>query len=154
MNEYLIGLDGTIKLLLPISFGLLYWLGGRHNNWLRRFAAPIPLIVYCMYMFGNVCIMSYALYAITLSVGYGENSRLYKMCNGNQYLIRGICGLMYGVASFGMFLATGNYTLFLIQIALAIICNILFAVILKITAAKQENLIGSSSVLLVPWFKI
>jgi len=155
MTEYWIGWDGTLKLLIAVFVSMFYWLGGRHNNWLRRYIAPLFMIAYCYFFAGSVVVFSYALYAGAYTVGYGPNSRLTKMLPNNPYLVRAICGFLYGFAGLGIMLgANNNYAgwVFLTQIVLAVFCTVLFSKVLKMVVAHEENAICFVSCVLVPWY--
>ncbi len=160
MTEYWIGLDGTLKLIIPAIIAFFYWVGGRDpiypwmGKWIRRLIAPIPLVLYCWHFAGEVVIFSYALYCGAYWIGYGDDSKLMKWLK-NGTLVRLVCGFLYGFAALGIFLGTYGIrsgVLYCIQILLATIMTVVYSKVLKIDAAQEENLICFTSCMLVPWF--
>ena len=152
MTEYQIGLISTCRLLIPIITGLLYWIGGNSEKKYRRFLAPIFLVLFCLIITINpIVLISYPLYVLAYSVGYGINSFLIKIFK-NKIIVRAICGSLYALASMPIVIVTGAWILFSIHLILVSVTSVIFGTqIIKLHAPEEENIIGTVSAILVPW---
>lgn len=81
--------------IIPIVT-LLGMAGGQYAKSIRRYAISISALTLS---WGRKDKKRWwlTLLAVFLSIGYGENSKLYKLCGGRQWLIRALYGLMVGV---------------------------------------------------------
>ena len=70
-------------------------IGGQALKWTRRFVLPVSSVLIGLRK-KNKRTYWLALLAIVLSMGYGENSKLYKLTGGRKWLIRLIYGGLVG----------------------------------------------------------
>lgn len=141
-----------IKLFSMVIFCWLYSLGGRDKIplALRRFVAPLSILL-CVALFHRTvpviiaCVVSYGLYAITLSLPYGDSVPLPKETK------RALWGLFVVFASFPIAYVTHSYILFCIQILFGVTASAVLGSKNPIPAAEEEATIALGLSCLVPF---
>lgn len=86
-------------IVIPITIAL-GMLGGQMMKWTRRFGIPLSsLAVVVSKEKTRKDWKKYvlALLALVLSMGYGENSKLSKLCGGRDWLVRMVYGVLLGI---------------------------------------------------------
>ena len=81
-------------IIIPIVI-VLGMMGGQFLKPLRRFGIPIASLTVA-YKKKKYREMALLLLGVVLSMGYGENSRLSKLCGGRDWLVRWVYGLLLG----------------------------------------------------------
>jgi len=82
---------------LVIVMGMI---GGQFLKVVRRYGTPISSLIFVVSnkeKRKNWKIYLLALLALVLSMGYGQNSRLSKLCKGNDTVVRLIYGFLLGL---------------------------------------------------------
>ena len=82
-------------IIIPIVI-VLGMIGGQALKWTRRFVLPVSSVLIGLRK-KNKRTYWLALLALVLSMGYGENSRLSKLCGGRDWLVRWVYGLLLGI---------------------------------------------------------
>jgi len=99
-----------IKLILVALCGLFWKLGGQagFSKGFRRYGCAGLLLINTILMRHWIGILSFPLNFAAHAVGYGKNSKLTVWLK-NKYLVRFVCGLLYGCSD--IFILWGNWWL-------------------------------------------
>jgi len=141
-----------VKIIIILLTGLIYSMGGLYNKKIKRFLAPIPVTILCLYLNKNILsLLMYPLLSLTYSIGYGYKSKLMNIFN-NKRIVRGICGFFYALSAIPIIMLNKNYNIFLLHIIIStFMCIVLGTQIINLHITKEECLIGIFSILLIPW---
>ena len=153
MNEYTQGLIGTLGLVIPVIFSLLYWLGGRYNGRLiRRWVAPIfftiSVIAYSLLVGGFhwLYLLSIPAYKGITHIGYGGDT------TAKKFFRRLLWSVLYSACAFTFVMWSGAWILFIVQTVISILTSILFGILNPFKSApKEEGIICFSSSFLIPY---
>ena len=90
----------VVKAALIAACGIMWRLGGAQgvSKGVRRFGCPGLILIATILSQNWLGIASIPFLIAAASLGYGENSKLMKWLK-NKYLVRGVCGLAYGLAA-------------------------------------------------------
>lgn len=125
----------ALKLLLVVAFCALYALGGQGIKQFRRFVLPAVYVALCgliLWLKGVVQITPYIALVLMFvacnpPVSYGEKFTKNKV--GLKVLFRGICGLLFGLATSALiYLLSGNIKLIVANCLLATVSSITLGV--------------------------
>lgn len=153
MNEYIIGIFSTLKVLTIAIFAFCYWMGGRGaGKWIRRFLGSLLFSgILCVFAyFQGSFSMWYLLYPVTLSIalsmGYGGDKLWEKIRR------RFIYGLCMGLSCLPIVIPNGAWGLWSIQLPLCIFSSVFMGTINPFfSAVDEENVIAVCSVMFVPF---
>ena len=145
---------GASKLVIALVAGVLYSLGGRDgvSKGVRRFGVS-ALLISCVVLFSLLnhsfspwFLCSLPLYVAALSLGYGADKTYRKIIK------RGIFGLAVACAGLPIVIVTGVWSLWILQVILAISSCIILGVLNALTASQEELCIGFLSVVMVLFY--
>jgi len=88
-----------IKILTVIGITALGMIGGQCKKWTRRFVLPSLMVGYtaCKEKKNKLKALVYLSLMGILSMGYGENSWLRKLCRGSDIATRIVYGLIVSI---------------------------------------------------------
>ena len=153
MNEYVQGFIGTLGLLPPIAYSVLWWLGGRPGGRsIRRWVAPLAfslLVVgysLLLHKFTWPYLLSIPAYKVAAHVGYGGDTQMEKVLRRFIWaLIQSSCALTFAVWS-------GAWSIFAVQLLMAVVSSTVFGTSNPFELApKEEGIICFASSFLVPY---
>jgi len=149
MSEVTLQWIAILKLLLVAGFAGLYGFGGVSGKWKRRIIAPILFGIgiagFTLWTesFNWLCLLSVPLLSFALTIGYGASS------TGEKIKKRAIAGSAAGFASLPIFIVTGAWTLFALNIVVCTAVSVVAGTWNQTSSARtEETLIGASYVLI------
>ncbi len=153
MSEWSVGWLATAKLLLVVAFATLYWIGGRKNKWVRRFAGGLIIsggtvgFAIVAGTFSPWYLIALAAYPGALSLGYGGSRTAVKLRR------RLIFGAAVGACAFLFAWPLGGKALLAaaLQLAVAVQASVVLGLLNPFEAAEEEAAIAALSVALVPF---
>lgn len=139
MNEYGLQLIAVIKVVWAAGFAYLYGLGGIRHKYIRRFLAPLWLVIgisvftHILGYFTPLFIIYYPLLAAALHLGYGADEPVEKIKK------RMIYGTTLGFSAIPLAIITKGWVLFGLHITICVIVSVVLGVINPMRSARDEE---------------
>ena len=154
MQENLLQIVSSLKLVTVVIFATLYGFGGISGKWKRRVLGSllytISVLGFSLWLgsFSFLYLLIFPVLFGALSIGYGADKLSEKLIKRSRY------GLICAIASLPIFIIQGSWSLLILHILIVVTTSVVAGVWNQTSSARAEETLIGASIVLVPLMTI